>query len=59
MSAASEKFDRECRAAGLDPLLVRALDAGVPWPLAREAIASVRLDRGDDGGTQTLGSPTP
>ena len=38
----------------LDPLLMRALMAGVPWPLALEAVASVRLDRDPDGGTQTL-----
>ena len=29
----------------VDPLLLRALDAGVPWLLAQEAIASTALDR--------------
>lgn len=27
-----ERFERECRDAGLDPVLVRALRPDVPWP---------------------------
>jgi len=43
----AEDFDAECRALGVDPLLARALASGVPWPLAREAVASLRLDQNE------------
>ena len=36
-----------------DPDLFDLLARGVPWPLAREALASLRIDRADDDG-QTM-----
>jgi hypothetical protein len=39
---------------GVTPGMLAALEAGVPWWLAREALASVRLDRDDEGGTHAV-----
>lgn len=40
-----ERFERRCRDLGVDPMFLRAVEAGAPWPVAREAVASIRLDR--------------
>lgn len=34
--------------------LVTLLESGAPWPLAREALASTRLDRDPEGGTHEV-----
>jgi hypothetical protein len=54
MGTLEDEYERVARERGLDPLLVRALAEGVPWPLALEAVASTRLDRDDRDGTHTV-----
>lgn len=43
-----EQFEDRCRALGIDPIVLQAVEAGAPWPLVQEAVASIRLDRWHD-----------
>jgi hypothetical protein len=40
-----QRFERLCADLGVDPMILRAVEAGAPWPIAREAVTSTRLDR--------------
>lgn len=48
-----ERFERVCAELGVDPMVLRAVEAGAPWPLAREAVASLRLDHDETIGTRS------